>query len=180
MSGKEHSFHIFLVLILILGFNLFQVESNKARYDNYRLYRFLLKTPEQVKIFQQIEAESDSYDFIGHAREPGQKLTIVVSAAKIAEIHDIIDRFQVEYQILVRSFSSPETRLKSSNQNYIPGPQPAKENRPGSGNHKASHYSWKRDGLGALFSSLNDLRLDGSTGQEIPGISQDFRSREEL
>lgn len=103
MSGKEHNLKIFLILTLIFGFTNFLEAENKARYDNYRLYRFHLKTQEQVDIFKQIEAESDSYDFIGHAREPGQKLTIVVSAAKIAEIHDIMERFGVEGTILVRN-----------------------------------------------------------------------------
>lgn len=54
----------------------------KARYDNYRLIRVTLKTEDHVKLFQELEAESDSYTFYGHARKVGQDLTIMVAAHK--------------------------------------------------------------------------------------------------
>jgi hypothetical protein len=54
----------------------------KARYDNYRLIRVTLKTDDHVKLFQELEAESDSYTFYGHARCIGQNLTIMVAAHK--------------------------------------------------------------------------------------------------
>lgn len=76
-------------------------QENKARYDNYRLYRVQLKTDDQVKVFQQLEARSDSYIFIGHAREPNQNLTILVAAHKISELTDILDDYKVGFEILV-------------------------------------------------------------------------------
>lgn len=57
----------------------------KARYDNYRLVRVTLKTDDHVKLFQELEAESDSYTFYGHARKVGQDLTIMVAAHKYEE-----------------------------------------------------------------------------------------------
>lgn len=98
MFGNKHTLLVTFCVVLI-EFNF--IEADKARYDNYRLYRFHLKTEEQVKLFQQIEEESDSYTFYGHAREPGQKLTVMVAAQKIAEIHDVMKRFDVEGTILV-------------------------------------------------------------------------------
>lgn len=89
---------IFCVIVFIYGVN---GHENKARYDNYRLYRVHLKTEDQVKVFQQLEARSDSYIFIGHAREPNQNLTILVAAHKIAELTDIMDDKKVGYDILV-------------------------------------------------------------------------------
>lgn len=56
--------------------------ENKARYDNYQLVRVSLKTEEHVKLFQELEAESDSYTFYGHARKVDQELTIMVAAHK--------------------------------------------------------------------------------------------------
>jgi hypothetical protein len=55
---------------------------NKARYDNYRLVRLTLKTQEHVDLFQELEGESDSYTFYGHALNPDQNLTILVAAHK--------------------------------------------------------------------------------------------------
>lgn len=58
------------------------MEVNKARYDNYRLMRLHLETPEHIALFQELEAESDSYTFYGHALEAPQNLTILVAAHK--------------------------------------------------------------------------------------------------
>lgn len=76
--------------------------ENKARYDNYRLYRLHISTEDQIKILQELEEKSDSYTFYGHARKVDQDLTIMVAAAKIAEIHEIMERFEIPGQILVR------------------------------------------------------------------------------
>lgn len=75
--------------------------DDKSRYDNYRLYRVELKNATQVKIFQQIEEKSDSYIFIGHAREVGQKLSILLAAHKVSEFVDILARYNVTNELLV-------------------------------------------------------------------------------
>lgn len=56
--------------------------ENKARYDFYRLVRLSLETQEHVDLFQELEAESDSYTFYGHALKAPQDLTILVAAHK--------------------------------------------------------------------------------------------------
>lgn len=72
----------------------------KARYDNYALYRVHIKTEAQVQTLQELEAKSDSYVFIGHALRPDQKLVILVSAHKLAEIEEIIERYGFGKEIL--------------------------------------------------------------------------------
>ncbi|KAG5684030.1 hypothetical protein PVAND_013283 [Polypedilum vanderplanki] len=74
--------------------------EGKARYDNYRLIRVALKTDEHVKLFQELEAESDSYTFYGHARCVGQNLTIMVAAHKLYELDDLIERYKIECTVL--------------------------------------------------------------------------------
>ncbi|GAB0093571.1 zinc carboxypeptidase [Sergentomyia squamirostris] len=74
--------------------------ADKARYDNYRLYRLHLDTEEQVKILQELEEKSDSCVFYGHARHPDQNLTIMVAAHKIAEIVNLFERYKIENQVL--------------------------------------------------------------------------------
>lgn len=78
--------------------------ENKARYDNYRIYRVKLKTDEHVKLFQDIEHRSDSYEFYGHARQKDTELTILVAAHKIAEMTDFLKTRNVEHVILVNVF----------------------------------------------------------------------------
>lgn len=78
--------------------------ENKSRYDNYRLYHVHFENDEQVKVFQELEDRSDSCIFIGHARAPGQKLSILVAAHKVADVTDLLERFHIEHEILVSFF----------------------------------------------------------------------------
>lgn len=88
--------------ILLVGFFCFSYGiENKARYDNYRVYRVHLKTEDQVKVFQEIEARSDSHIFMGHARTPNQNLSILTAAHKISELTDLMKANQIEHTILV-------------------------------------------------------------------------------
>lgn len=88
-------------------------QEDKARYDHYRLYRVQLKTDDQVKAFQKIEARSDSYIFIGHARELNQNLTILVAAHKTAELTGIINDYKVGFEILVSTFCFSNVNLSN-------------------------------------------------------------------
>lgn len=99
LGGRES------VLITVLAFVLCLVagdENNMARYDNYRLYRVHLKSDEHVNLFQNLEERSDSYTFYGHARHVDQKVSIMVASQKIAEITEILKRYALPFEILVR------------------------------------------------------------------------------
>lgn len=75
-----------IFLLLLCAFSIVMAcdtdGSNKARYDNYRLVRLHLETREHIELFQELEAESDSYTFYGHALEAPQDVTILVAAHK--------------------------------------------------------------------------------------------------
>lgn len=96
MTGNIYKFSLLLLISLICV-----ACAEKARYDNYRLYRFHLQTEKHVELLQELEAQSDSYTFYGHAREIGQKVTVMVAAHKIAEIHDLMKRYGFEGVVLV-------------------------------------------------------------------------------
>lgn len=77
--------HIRIFLLLCCSFSIVMscdTEGNKARYDNYRLVRVHLETQDHVLLFQELEAESDSYTFYGHALAAPQDVTILVAAHK--------------------------------------------------------------------------------------------------
>lgn len=73
-------------LLLLFSFSIVMSctteESDKARYDNYRLIRVHLETEDHVKLFQELEEQSDSYTFYGHALSAPQDVTILVAAHK--------------------------------------------------------------------------------------------------
>lgn len=92
-------------LFILIGFVcLVNGVEDKARYDNYRVYRVHMKTIDHVKVFQEIEAHTDSYIFMGHPREPNQNLTILVAAHKIADLTDIMNDNKIDFVVLVSQF----------------------------------------------------------------------------
>lgn len=80
--------------------------SNVARYNKYRLYRLHIDNEEQVNILAELERKSDSYVLYGTARKPNQNLILMVAAAKIAEFHDLLERFKISWELLVMVFTS--------------------------------------------------------------------------
>lgn len=97
-------FKNFTFLVLFVAFVIVMScdkNVNKARYDNYRLVRLTIKSEEHVDLFQELEEQSDSYTFYGHALNPNQNLTILVAAHKIFEIYDIVERYDLDYTVLV-------------------------------------------------------------------------------
>lgn len=73
---------LFVYLCLLSLAMSCESDENQARYDNYRLVRLTLKTQEHVDLLQELEEESDSYTFYGHALKPDQNLTVLVAAHK--------------------------------------------------------------------------------------------------
>lgn len=79
--------------------------EDRSRYDNYRIYNVEFSTEQQVELFQKLEKQSDSMTFIGHAREVGQKLSILVAAHKVADIADLLEHYQVKHRILASIYT---------------------------------------------------------------------------
>lgn len=101
---------VFLVALLcgiLFGVNC----EDKARYDNYRIYRLHIETEEHVRLFQDLEDRSDSYMFIGHPREPNQNLSVLVAAHKVGEITDLLKLNNVTAVLLVRFLLNIYVRL---------------------------------------------------------------------
>jgi len=77
---------------------------DQARYDNYRIYNVEFENEEQIELFQKLEEQSDSLTFIGHAREIGQKLSILVAAHRVADIADLLKTYKVKHRVLVSCY----------------------------------------------------------------------------
>ncbi|XP_034113301.1 zinc carboxypeptidase [Drosophila albomicans] len=101
----------------------------QARYDYTRIYNVELATAEQVKLFQSLEAASDSCSFMGHARAPGQKLTIMVAGQKVADFDDLLHSYNVSHRILNYNF---QELIDASYAEVAPNNTPAAE------------FDWKR------------------------------------
>lgn len=91
----------FLIFFIFFFFGITTGLENKAKYDNYRLCRVHLVTEEHVRIFRELEKQSDSCTFMGHANNPNQNLTIMVAGHKIADFNSLVDRYGIKNEVLV-------------------------------------------------------------------------------
>lgn len=78
----------------------------QARYDHTRIYNVELETASHVELFQKLETASDSCSFMGHARVPGQKLTIMVAGQKVADFDNLLHSYNVSHRILNYNFQA--------------------------------------------------------------------------
>uniref|UniRef100_A0A1A9ZCM3 Zinc carboxypeptidase A 1 n=1 Tax=Glossina pallidipes TaxID=7398 RepID=A0A1A9ZCM3_GLOPL len=85
-----------------------------ARYDNYRIYNVEFSNEKHVQLFKELEEQSDSMSFIGHPREVGQKLSILVAAHKVADLTLLLKHYQVTHRILTYNFQEKIDRSYSS------------------------------------------------------------------
>ncbi|KAI9578870.1 zinc carboxypeptidase A 1 [Glossina fuscipes] len=85
-----------------------------ARYDNYRVYNVEFSNEKHVQLFKELEEQSDSMSFIGHPREVGQKLSILVSAHKVADLTLLLKHYRVIHRILTYNFQEKIDRSYSS------------------------------------------------------------------
>ncbi|XP_055856251.1 zinc carboxypeptidase-like [Episyrphus balteatus] len=88
--------------------------SDAARYDNYRMFYVNIDTLKHVEILQNFEDVTDSCIFMGHAINPGQKLSILVAAHKVADFVDLLKTYEMTYKILTHNFQEKiDKNLKS-------------------------------------------------------------------
>lgn len=75
--------------------------DGRVRYDQSRLYRVEFVDERGVKAFQKLEQETDSMQFIGHVREPNQKLSILVMGHKVADMEDLLNYYKIKHTMQV-------------------------------------------------------------------------------
>lgn len=85
--------------------------DNRVRYDHAKLYRVEFTNDKEVHAFQKLEAETDSMQFIGHARESGQKLSILVMGHKVADMEALLNHYKIKYTIQVSYIYSYKSRI---------------------------------------------------------------------
>lgn len=150
-----------------------QAPAAQARYDHTRIYSVELATATQVGIMQALEEASDSCGFMGHARMPDQKLTIMVTGHKVADFDDLLHTYNISHRILNYNFQ------ELIDANYL---EVAPENTP------AEEFDWKRYfQLDSIYGWLEKLERDhpdvvkvldmglSTQGLPIKGVKLAFR-----
>lgn len=76
--------------------------AERARFDNYRVYRVNIYTDDQLIVLKELESKSDSYQFW---KEPeiNEIIDIVVPPHKFAEINEIFDQYKFKYSLKIKN-----------------------------------------------------------------------------
>lgn len=84
-----------LVLAVLMCASAF---AAKSRYDNYKLFSLTLENVEQVKLLQNLEINSDSYDFWS-SPDMGREVDILVPPHKRGEFENVLTTFNIKFTI---------------------------------------------------------------------------------
>ncbi|XP_058980952.1 zinc carboxypeptidase A 1-like [Musca domestica] len=94
---------------LLLGAALSSGE--RARYDNYRVYKVTPSNPTQMEVMKNLESSSDSIIFLNDVQWNNKPLKIVVAPHKIPDFLEILGTNEIVYELLETNL---QTRLDAS------------------------------------------------------------------
>lgn len=157
------------------GTNIERVSENncagakdQARYDYYRIYNVQFDTEEQIKLFQKLEEQSDSLTFIGHAREIGQKLSILVAAHRVADFSDLLETYKLQHRVLTYNF---QEKIDRNMREVLPEDVDASEYDWQHFFHLKTIYNWMDRMATKYPDQLTVLNMGTSTqGNDIKGV----------
>ncbi|XP_075168535.1 zinc carboxypeptidase A 1-like [Haematobia irritans] len=94
---------------LILGFCLLAVAlstGERARYDNYRLYKTTASSAKELGVLKQLESATDSMMFLDGVHLVNQPINVVVAPHKVPDFLEIMGTNEIEYELLESNFQS--------------------------------------------------------------------------
>lgn len=88
---------IFIVLLVFVVLSL----SEKARFDNYRVYSIEVETDEQLKVLKEIENQQDGLLFLMPPTATQTLVELIVPPHKFADISEICEKFQMKNDLKI-------------------------------------------------------------------------------
>jgi hypothetical protein len=98
MSRK--TLNVILYILIFVG-QFINGSSFEARYGHYRLYTIVIRTQAQLEFFQELEIESENYMFYIRPLLLNRIVAFIVTAHKVPEIEDVIERLGLEATVMV-------------------------------------------------------------------------------
>lgn len=90
-----------LFILAIIVTCLAAVSSEKARYDNYRVYAVEIENQQQLKLLQDIEIQRDGILFIKFPTNTQQRAELIVPPHKFGEIKTLFEAHNIKNWIEV-------------------------------------------------------------------------------
>ncbi|KAG5676180.1 hypothetical protein PVAND_006029 [Polypedilum vanderplanki] len=89
---------IFIILLLVS-----LTISEKARYDNYRVFEISIETSQQLQLMEYIESNPDGYRFMEFPGKVGRNAELVVPPHKFAEFEELCSKFSLKSALLINN-----------------------------------------------------------------------------
>ncbi|KAH8370133.1 hypothetical protein KR093_002244 [Drosophila rubida] len=144
------------------------VPKDQARYDHYRIYNVQFDNEQQIELFQKLEEQSDSLTFIGHAREIGQKLSILVAAHRVADFADLLATYKLQHRVLTYNF---QEKIDRNMREVLPENVDVSKYDWQHFFHLKTIYGWMDDMASKYPEQISVLDMGSSTqGNSIKGV----------
>lgn len=88
-----------VVLLFVIYF--VSISCDKARFDNYRVYRVWIENQEQLELLQELESNQDGLSFFELPIPSRNTAEIIVPPHKFADIADLFDKYNMKSEIKI-------------------------------------------------------------------------------
>ncbi|XP_039434691.1 zinc carboxypeptidase-like [Culex pipiens pallens] len=143
--------------------------AEKARFDNYRLYRIRVESVAQLEVLQAVQELNEGYNFWSEPAQVDGDVDLVVPPHKFAEFEELVERFGLKAKLNVEDLQ----KLFDAEQR-----RPTKEAFGWNAYYRLGEiYAWM-DGLLAQYPNvLSPINVGNSfEGRPIRGIKVSYKS----
>lgn len=88
-------------VLLLFVIHFVCISCEKARFDNYRVYRVWIENPEQLELLQELESNQDGLSFFDLPIPSRNTAEIVVPPHKFADIADLFEKYNMKSEIKI-------------------------------------------------------------------------------
>ncbi|XP_062559197.1 zinc carboxypeptidase-like [Armigeres subalbatus] len=143
--------------------------SERARYDNYRLYRIKIESAQQLEVLQAVEQLGQGYNFWSEPVNVDSEVDLVVPPHMFAEFGELVERYDLQVQLSVSDLEQlfEQERRRNTRQAFGWNAYYTLE----------EIYAWLDD-LVTRYPTVLTTIVGGTTfeGREIRGVKVSYKS----
>ena len=94
-TGKSIMWKLIFVALVALA------TAEKVRYDNYKVFRVVPQTEEQVEVIRNLEEVSDAFSFWKEPNAVQRPADVMVAPHRIPDFHETMKMFNIPYDVYV-------------------------------------------------------------------------------
>jgi len=148
-------------LLYLFLFFIVATHAEKARFDNYRIYRIQLENEDQLKALRQLAETSDSYNFWSYPKKVGTSIEVMVPPHQFSHFSDITKSLSLHHEIIIKNL-----------QEVFDNEQPRKQTK------FASFMEWTEyQSIETIHEWLDSLQVEFPNWVTVSTIGHSFQGR---